>query len=262
VAFPTINAIAGSTSAGVQHASEAPANPAGAASGDRVIYAHGVDSNVSNPSTGWTELIQVTAPGGTFALMLGYRDLDGGANDALTLTNGGNAASVWETMLIKSGEFDPATAPAAGGSATGTSANPDAASLNPAGWDVEDTLWLAFAGWDGTPNRSLDPSGWTFVFDQDNNSATFGCAITGWRKNNAAASEDPASWTITASEEWAAAMLAIRPAAAAITKSLTAVTETDTAVALSGGVVLPPSAEVTIPRLGPRRRGGASIRIP
>lgn len=237
MAAPTVGNINGSNS-GTQVASVVAAMPAGAASGDLIGYAVITDAGVSAPSTGWTELTEVSTPGGNAALAVGYRRLTGGAQDTLTLTFTGSSAYCYETFKIIGAHAS--TAPEAGGSASGTSTTPNALSFNPTGWDVEDTLWLAIAGWDGTPNRSLDPSGWTFVADQDNNSATFGSGLTVWKKDSSpdVASEDPGAWTLTGSTPWAALVMAFRPAAVDITKSLTAVTESSSAVAMSYGRAL------------------------
>jgi hypothetical protein len=101
-------------------------------------------------------------------------------------------------------------------SATGTSANPDCPSNNPINWDVEDTLWIAVCSVDTSRTFSAWPSGYSpgdNTWDDVSGGANGASLSVQWR-NSAAASEDPGAWTISASDDWAATLLAVRPAAA------------------------------------------------
>lgn len=95
-------------------------------------------------------------------------------------------------------------------------ANPDPPSLNPANWDVEDTLWLAFA----CANEGTVSSYPTNFTDGTSTCTTTGGAVTtgahcmSARRANAAAAEDPGVFTLNANSTNGANTIGIRPAAA------------------------------------------------
>ena len=111
-------------------------------------------------------------------------------------------------------------------STNGTSSAPDGANNNPANWDVEDTLWVTYTGWDGTVTGSTFPTNST---QEDHTTAGGHTATSGGAggaglavcyRQLAAASENPGAFGLSASEDWSAFTMAIRPAATAATKSL------------------------------------------
>jgi hypothetical protein len=105
--------------------------------------------------------------------------------------------------------------------AQGSTSTPDPTSLDPFNWASEDTLWIAVAAWDGTPTGTGYPTNYT---QEDHTTAGGHTATSGgaggaglavsYRQLNAS-SEDPGTFTISASEQWAAITIAVRPAAAA-----------------------------------------------
>ncbi|MCI0554669.1 MAG: hypothetical protein L0287_27290, partial [Anaerolineae bacterium] len=103
--------------------------------------------------------------------------------------------------------------PAKGIAVTATTANPNPPSLNPSGWDVEDTLWIAVCGWDdGDIGASAYPSGYGNTLARAADSVADGVGCASATKGSAAASEDPGTFTITASRASVAQTIAIRPA--------------------------------------------------
>lgn len=98
---------------------------------------------------------------------------------------------------------------------TSTSTTPDPPSLDPANWDAEDTLWLAVTSVDASRTVSAYPSSpdtftnTGYLASGGNSGATLGWA----RLEKNAASVDPGTFTISSSDEWVAATIAIRPAA-------------------------------------------------
>lgn len=99
---------------------------------------------------------------------------------------------------------------------SGSSANPDAGSVNPANWDVENTLWIGMVAADTSRLVNAFPANYVngnYQASGGSNGATLGYA----RRQNAAASEDAGSWTISASDDWVAGTVAVRPAAVAAT---------------------------------------------
>ena len=106
---------------------------------------------------------------------------------------------------------------------TGADAAPDPASLDPAGWDVANTLWIAVAGQDrgdelGTPAY---PASYKDGISTLSSSGPSGCRTHSARRVLAAASEDPGAFTIPVPAEWVAFTIAVRPAPRDLTISST-----------------------------------------
>lgn len=107
--------------------------------------------------------------------------------------------------------------------ATGVSTNPNPASLNPADWDIEDTLWIAYAGHDAGGADDDDITAYptnytgTVIVQSNLDAGGSGCAAA-WR-NNAVASEDPGTFTTPTSEDWICATIAVRPGAGVARKA-------------------------------------------
>lgn len=91
-----------------------------------------------------------------------------------------------------------------------SNANPNPPSLTPS-WGSADTLWIAAASWDGTPTYTSSPASYTALVDVDPANSGGASLAIAWRQN-ATATEDPGTFTISASEQWASFTLAIRPA--------------------------------------------------
>lgn len=168
---------------------------------------------------GWNIIL---AAGGTgFTNGAAYHDTDGtegypstGATITVTITS--VEQSCHTTYLISG--FETSTAPAVATATTGTSTAPDAGALNPSGWDVEDTLWFAFASANGlsatTPRFSGYPTSYTNT-RSDISAGGNGCVQAVARRENATASEDPSAFTLDTSTGWRATTIGIRPAAVA-----------------------------------------------
>jgi hypothetical protein len=126
-----------------------------------------------------------------------------------TATWSGTVGSDWNTTSNV-----PATMTAS--EVVGASSTPNPSSLNPSSWDVEDTLWFAVAAADTSRTFSAFPTTpSTFTNTVSLVSGGSGGASLGWgRLESAAASMDPGTFTISSSDDWGAATIAIRPAAA------------------------------------------------
>jgi hypothetical protein len=133
---------------------------------------------------------------------------EGGTN--LTFTSTNNEQFAWAAYSITG--WDTTTAPEI--SSHTLSANPP--SLNPSGWDVEDTLWVAVLSLDPAwAFATAGPASYTNFIEGHNGDAggnTGVCAALATREN-AAASEDPGTFTITGGDpsSWT---LAVRPTSA------------------------------------------------
>lgn len=93
------------------------------------------------------------------------------------------------------------------------SSTPDPANLNPANWDVEDTLWIAAAGVDTSRTVSVYPL--ADLNTADVSGGAGGATLALCMANSAVASLNPGTFTISASDDWACLTVAVRPAAAA-----------------------------------------------
>ena len=186
--------------------------PAGIVAGDLLIVVFAVRGNpgVTWGGTGFTEFFEV-ANGANHALALAYRQADGTEGATITVTTGASQKSAHTAYRI-TGHVNPAThAPEASAGATGNSAAPDPDSLSPTG-GAKDYLWLAVLGWNqfgttltGYPTNYLNGITKT---TSSGNSANVGSAE---RELNAA-SENPGAFTLSASEQWIAATVAVHPA--------------------------------------------------
>lgn len=92
-----------------------------------------------------------------------------------------------------------------------TSSTPDPPSLDPVNWATEDTLWFAMCVVDTSRTISVYPLA-------DNNTADVsggagGATLGLCTLNDAVSSKDPGTFTISTSDQWGAATIAIRPAA-------------------------------------------------
>lgn len=105
------------------------------------------------------------------------------------------------------------TAPAVGTATTGSSTAPDPPALNPAGWDVEDTWWLALANTDAAVTATTFPANMDASTQfTDVSGGGNGAGLHTIRLESAVASLDPSAFGLSATETWVAQTLAIRPA--------------------------------------------------
>lgn len=103
--------------------------------------------------------------------------------------------------------------PEIGTAATGASTLPNPPTLTPS-WGAADTLWLVVAGASGAVTASAYPTNYTDGNDDATSSGT-AASIASARRALNAATEDPGTFTISASTNWVAQTLAVRPAAGA-----------------------------------------------
>lgn len=211
MAFPVIAASTNGGS-GTSTASFSINLPAGVTADELLVIVLQRQGNWNATFPGdWNPLTSDTAPTGSTSQGIYWKIADG-TETTVAVTWTPNAAYTYVSMRI-TGHHD--TAPIEALIATGSDINPNPPSFNPTGWDVEDTLWLAEMCWDGTVNRSLDPGGYTFVNENDIGGTNPG-GTSVFFKNSASASDDPGVFTLTGTEQWTAATIAIRPAAVAI----------------------------------------------
>jgi hypothetical protein len=187
-----------------------------------VLFTNDGSATVTTPA-GWS-LLASTANGSAVRLSVYYKiaaGTEGGTTvNFVTSANEQAAAQVYRIT-----SWHGTTPPEISTAATGISTRPNPASLDPAGWDVADTLWLAVAGQDrgDQSGTTAYPSSYTDgISTQSSDPATTGvCRVHSARRVLAVASENPGAFTIPASEEWVAFTIAVRPAPRDLTVSST-----------------------------------------
>lgn len=93
----------------------------------------------------------------------------------------------------------------------GVSANPNPPSLNPSNWDVLDTLWIAVKASYNGGTVSVYPSSYANGAECNTSLGVGDLFLASCRRENAVASEDPGTFTISGAFGWVACTIAIRP---------------------------------------------------
>jgi hypothetical protein len=195
--------------------------PATVDAGDLLIVLFTNDENtIVNTPTGWN-LMTSDANGPHVRLSVYYRiaaGTEGGTTVNFVTTSAEEAAA----QVYRVTNWHGITPPEISTAATGTDTTPDPASLDPAGWDVADTLWLVVAGQDrGDQVTPTYPASYTNGISTLSSNGTGKCQIHSARRVLAAASEDPGAFTIPVSEQWVAFTIAVRPVRYDLTTSST-----------------------------------------
>ena len=191
--------------------------------GDLLIVLFTTDgtATVITPA-GWTALAS-NAGNGAVRLSVYYKiaaGTEGGTTVNLVTSAGEQAAA----QVYRITDWNGTTPPEISTAATATTPAPNPASLNPAGWDVTDTLWLAVAGQDrGDQSGTLAyPISYTDGISTLSSDTNKSCRIHSARRVLlTATSENPGPFTIPVTEQWVAFTIAVRPATRDLTISST-----------------------------------------
>jgi len=180
-----------------------------------VLFTNDGSTTVTTPG-GWTQL---ASNDNTAVRCSAYYKIALGDEDGTTVNFITSASEQAAAQVYRITNWHGTTPPEISTAATGTSTMLDPASLDPAGWDVADTLWMAVAGQDlGYQTGSTAyPAYYTDgTSTLSSSGGTGSCRIHSARRVLAAASENPGAFTITAwppvYEEWVAFTIAVRPA--------------------------------------------------
>lgn len=167
--------------------------------------------------TGWTALfLNNTADASDDTTSLWWRKADGA--EAATVTVNGTASLKFAALAyLIAGAADPAiNTPAFATLVTGNSTLPDPGALTPPGGS-QAYLWIWMGAWEGEQSPS-PPTGTptNYIDTVGANSLSAGavatnCQVAAATRNLTAASENPGSWTISASDQWTATVVAIYP---------------------------------------------------
>ena len=188
----------------------------------------GTNAAFSSWGGGFTEFHD-SATSTTMAIGCAYKWSTGSETGTFTVTQAGTITGHASMILLSIPGAHASTPPEAGGRASGTTAAPDPTALNPTGWDVEDTLWIAvvgcgetattgsFTGVGGAPANYGDAAQTGITADVVGGVD----ALVAFRQL-AAASEDVGTPSVDTSNARNAAMvIAVRPAPTAHTQSPT-----------------------------------------
>ena len=187
-----------------------------------VLFTNDGSATVTTPA-GWTSLAS-TANGIEVRCSVYYK-IAAGTEGGTTVNFVASAFEQAAAQVYRITDWHGTTPPEISTAATGTSNRPNPASLDPAGWDVADTLWIAVAGQDRgdqdgpTAYPAYYTDGISTLSAEDDTST---CRTHSARRVLAAASENPGAFTIPLSEEWVAFTIAVRPAPRDLTTSSTA----------------------------------------
>jgi hypothetical protein len=212
VAFPQV-AATNSGNSGANATSHVINMPAGVAVGDLVIvgFCSDQDSTFSVSSgTGWTQIFE-RETGSTIRIAAYYKVADG-SGDNLTIDT--SAAQGTAHVSYRITGHDSGTAPedpAVPG--LDSSAAPNAPSLNPTNWNVEDTLWIVFYGWNGDISNSTYPANYSSNQVTNRWANVDGVGVAMATRELAAASDDPGAAALSGGTIWVANTFAVRPAA-------------------------------------------------
>lgn len=183
------------------------------------LFSSDSDSAVSwdNATAGaWTQLHSTVQADGEMRFSAFWKIADG-SEDGLTLSVSTASATrtAWHIYRISGGQSVAAATPA---TAAGRTFNPDPPSVTPS-WGSADTLWIVGLGIDGQAGGVAAPSPYdaTAIFDQN---TTPSCTVASGYRTNAAASENPAAWTLDNEQECVRVTYAIEPVAVSLVAPL------------------------------------------
>ncbi len=191
--------------------------PSGIVSGDLLLVFFTTDGTgvvVTFPG-GWTLIVNLTPNSGLVGRAY-FRRADGTEGATITVTTDLANQSAHTSYRI-TGHHTSTDPEGAVTNSTVAGLNPDPPNLNPANWDVEDTLWFVYGIANGasatTPRFTADPSSYINARD-DISTGPNGVVTRSLRRELASASDDPSAFTLDTSVTWSAATIAIRPAPA------------------------------------------------
>lgn len=193
--------------------------PSGIIAGDRLMMFVALDGNtttISGMPSGWTLIDDHTQAGGDLSISVWEKINATGAETAFTFTS--SAAEISHGRIWRIGGTHASTATESGtGILEGFGTAVNFTTLNPSGWDIEDTLWIAVVATDGNRTATAYPTSYA---DNQYTGHSFGgvsgAALHICSRNLAAASEEPGDLTINTNGNWIAFTLGIRPAAGAV----------------------------------------------
>ena len=182
--------------------------------GDLLLVDYAVDADRAltwDDVSHGTWSVQATETGNGVIGCYVYAKVADGTEDGgtLTLTLGTADTSKWTAYAIQDWEGSLAGGFEATFAAPSSTATPDPPILNPAAWDVEDTLWISMLCADNNTTVSVWPTGYT-ENQLSPNPGTSAVSIASATRTSTDASEDPAAFQISPARIALAGTLAVR----------------------------------------------------
>lgn len=177
-----------------------------------MIVFDGAPTVTWDQSTAGTWTLIHNTPNGTACRGVAYAKVADGTEGGLTLsiTTSASEQSVYRCVRINQWNGALATGLANGTAATGTSTTPNPPAVTPS-WGSDDHLWIAICYYDfGTTTVSAYPANFTEGQFNDTSGGGAGCGLGSSRRQLATNTQDPGTYTISASRAWVAQTLAIR----------------------------------------------------
>jgi hypothetical protein len=186
-----------------------------------VLFTNDRIETVTTPS-GWNLLASSINTGNHVRLSVYYK-IAAGTEGSTTVNFVTSAPEEAAAQVYRITNWHGTTPPEISTPAHGANTAPDPASLDPAGWDVADTLWIAVAGQDrgDQSGTTAYPASYTDGISTLSSNGTGSCRIHSAHRVLAVASEDPGAFTIPVSEQWVTFTIAVRPVRYDLTTSST-----------------------------------------
>lgn len=223
--------------------------PATVNSGDRLIaLAHYRNAGTwSTIPTGWSNLGEQAGGGSVGEMLICEKIADGteGGTTATWVTGTGTTAA-WQVVRISGAHASTASEI---GTTSGDSSAADPPSKTISGWSGENTLWIAAAGHSAASTSAWSAGSFGFVGFSSNGSSSGGsaCCIAHCYDTDNSDTVNPGAFTASGSNRWwAAATIAVRPAAAGgPTYTLTATSGAFTETGIAAGTLVSRNIQVS-----------------
>ena len=215
MAFPTFAAAPTVSSRGSNAVQDSVTLPASIAAGDLILVWHASDITTTRTwASPWVELLDGLDGDSTSSIGIAYLIASGGETAVLvdkSVTERFTALAV----RIAAASWHGTTPPEVSTSATGSDTAPDPDSVT-ASWGSDDNLFIAMAEYDVVGATTVTAYPTSYADNQTEATQIDSCGrVAIASRELAAASDDPAAFTIDPTQGWRAATVVVRPAAAA-----------------------------------------------
>lgn len=215
MAFPSIAGTGATTAGSTAATNKACVLPASIAAGNLlilVIRSAGADTHTT--PTDWNDLVKNDGTDASDDVVsIFYRVATGSEGTSVTVNGTGSVR--WAAISWRITDHNSAQAPQASTVASGTNTTPNPTTCTPTG-GAKDYLWLWVGTWEGeqTSPPTGNPTNYSNTLGSDTGTAgavTANCRVGVASRTNNASSEDAGSWTISASDDWMAWVIAVHP---------------------------------------------------
>jgi hypothetical protein len=194
--------------------------PTNLVNGDLILAFLAIDNDSNDPDPTWSSgWVKTTLSAGTIDFVAAKKKSDGTESGNFNLSLLSAQQGAWRIFRISAWEGTLGTGMQSSSGAVqlstgvqGSSTLPNPPNLDPTNWATENTLWFALAAADGSPTFSAFPSSYTNT-SGDVSGGADGASLGIARLILNTSAQNPGTFTISASNDWWAATLAVRPGA-------------------------------------------------